>query len=377
MFRRLTRPTAVLMTVALACALGGGAMSARAAGQQPSSASFNLYFGDLHAHTSYSDGARGTTPDDAFSFAAAAGADFMATTDHQGSLTSAEWADTLAAAERNTSDDFVAMAAYEAWVVGIGEINMFNTPNWPKEPTGKGADKANSGHHGNRWLSLPATYDWLAGEPGAIGQWNHPTAYAGVSSENFAAFGDRTEARDQGMGLIEVFNDVVYELSYVLALDAGWHVMPSANSDTHKPNWISGSDVRTVLLADTLAPDALYEAMSAGRGYATIDKNLRVQFDVNGAVMGSVLDGSGSQFEIHVQVKDPDGDAGDAITQIDIVSDAGLVVGSLPVSGDSVDWTSTLTSDTAHYFYARISTASGPDGVPGPTAWTAPVWTGR
>ena len=233
MFGRLTRPAAVLLTVGLVFALGAGTTSAQAAGQRPSPAPYNLYFGDLHAHTSYSDGARGSTPDDAFSWATEKGADFMATTDHQGSLTSAEWADTLAAAQRHTSATFVAMAGYEAWVVGIGEINMFNTPNWPKEPTGKGADKANSGHHGNRWLSLPETYDWLAAQPGAVGQWNHPTAYAGVSSENFVGFADRTASRDEGMGLIEVFNDVVYESSYVLALDSGWHVMPAANSDTH------------------------------------------------------------------------------------------------------------------------------------------------
>jgi hypothetical protein len=377
MVGRLTRPTAVLLTVGLVFTLGAGTASAQAAGQPPSPALYNLYFGDLHAHTGYSDGARGSTPDDAFSGAATEGADFMATTDHQGSLTSAEWADTLAAAGRHTSPTFVAMAGYEAWVVGIGEINMFNTPNWPKEPTGKGADKANSGHHGNRWLSLPETYDWLAAQPGAVGQWNHPTAYAGVSSENFVGFADRTLSRDGGMGLIEVFNDVVYESSYVLALDAGWHVMPAANSDTHNPDWISGSEVRTVLLAPDLTPAALYGAMSAGRGYATVDRNLRVRFAVNGAVMGSVLDGSTQTFEIRVQVEDPDPGEADALTQVEIVSDGGVVVATLPAGGNEGEWSATLSSSTARYYYARVSTASGPDGLPGPTAWTAPVWTGR
>jgi hypothetical protein len=373
----LTRPAAVLLTAGLVCTLGAGTTSAQAAGQGPSPASYNLYFGDLHAHTSYSDGARGSTPDDAFSWAEEQGADFMATTDHQGSLTSAEWADTLAAAQRHTSPTFVAMAGYEAWVVGIGEINMFNTPDWPKEPTGKGADKANSGHHGNRWLTLPDTYDWLAAQPGAIGQWNHPTAYAGVSSENFVGFADQTASRDGGMGLIEIFNDIVYESSYVLALDSGWHVMPAANSDTHNPDWISGSEVRTVLLAPDLSAGALYAAMSAGRGYATLDRNLRVRFTVNGAVMGSVLDDATADFSVWVQVEDPDPGEADAITKVEIVSDGGEVVATLPASGNKGEWTTTLTSSTARYFYARVSTVSGPDDLPGPTAWTAPVWTGR
>ena len=117
------------------------------------------------------------------------------------------------------------------------------------------------------------------------------------------------------MGLIEVYNDVVYEASYVRALDAGWHVMPAANSDMHAPDWIAGSDVRTVLLAPELSADALYGAMRAGRGYATLDKNLGLRFAVNGEVMGSVLDGSTVTFDVVLQVEDPDTDAADAITR--------------------------------------------------------------
>ena len=366
---------AVVPTIIVALVMAVGAPSAQAAEPMPTG-EYQLYFGDLHAHTSYSDGARGTTPADAFAAAEVAGADFMATTDHQGSLTSAEWADTLAAANAHTSAAFVAMAGYEAWVTGIGEINVFNATSWPRYPTGKGADKANSGHHGNRWDSLPAFYDWLAGESGAVGQWNHPTAYAGVSSEDFVDYSYRTDARDGGMGLIEVYNDVVYESSYVKALDAGWHVMPAANSDTHAADWISGSDMRTVLLAPSLGPEELYGAMSAGRGYATLDKNLRVRFAVNGEVMGSVLGGSASEVAVWVQVEDPDEIAVDAITRVDIVSDNGLVVASLEASGSSLEWSTAVDATTASYFYARISTASGPDGLPGPTAWTAPVWTG-
>jgi hypothetical protein len=374
----------MLFAIVAAAALMAGPVSAQEP-VQGAPAALNLYFGDLHAHTSFSDGARGTRPADAYAAAKTAGADFMATTDHQGSLTSAEWATTLAdaaAANVEHASTFVAMPAYEAWVVGIGEINVFSTASWPKYPTGKGADKANSGHHGNRWLSLPEAYDWLAGE-GAVGQWNHPTAYAGKSSENFVDFADRTEARDQGMGMIEIFNDVVYESSYVRALDAGWHVMPTANSDTHNADWISGSDVRTVLLAPSLDAGALYEAMSLGRGYATVDKNLEVRFTVNDRVMGATLDQAPASVEARVQVDDPDASADDAVTKVEIVSDGGAVVATLDVAGGTVEWATklewatTVDSTSARYFYARISTASGPDGLPGPTAWTAPVWTGR
>ena len=136
------------------------------------------------------------------------------------------------------------------------------------------------------------------------------------------------------MGLIEVYNDVVTEASYVKALDAGWHVMPSANSDTHNADWISGSDVRTVLLAGSLTPADLYAAMRAQRGYATLDRNLGVRFSVNGGVMGSTLPGA-TAYSAEVKIWDPDalaGRASDAVTRVEIVSDGGAVVRSLALS---------------------------------------------
>ncbi len=341
---------------------------------------YNLYFGDLHTHTIYSDAWEGT-PWDAFAAAKAAGADFMAVTDHDcydNYLTPEEWADTLLAADYYTSDDFVAMAGYEHWMAGLGEINVYNTPNFPPK-INDAATAENPGNHYNRFDALQIFYDWLATQPGAIGQWNHPT----YVSSNFVNFDFWTEERDKGMGIVEVWNDDWFytESSYIMALDKGWHVMPAANSDTHSPNWISGYEMRTVLLAPSLTPADLYEAMSASRGYATLDKNLRIYYTLNGEVMGSTLSPM-TAYEVSVHIEDPDGDA---ITLVEIVSDGGEVVASLDVDSAVVDWTITLTSDTAHYFYVRVSTASSLSNVlaadafggEGVMAVTAPVWTGR
>lgn len=100
--------------------------------------SYNMYFGDLHTHTSYSDAWEGT-PWDAYQAAIDAGADYMAITDHASiwnaysglTLDSVEWADTLAAADHFTSKKFVAMPAYEAWLLGhLGEINVYNVEDF-------------------------------------------------------------------------------------------------------------------------------------------------------------------------------------------------------------------------------------------------------
>jgi hypothetical protein len=62
---------------------------------------------------------------------------------------------------------------------------------------------------------------------------------------------------------------------------------------------------------------------------------------------------------------------------VEIVSDGGAVVASKSFNSATVEWTTTLTSDSAQYFYVRVTTASNLSGEEGVTAWTAPVWTGR
>ena len=370
MFQRtLLVAVSMCMTVLIACPFAGsGAVSA---GKPQGVTAFNLYFGDLHTHTGYSDAYEDSTPWDAFKAAIDAGADYMAVTDHIAiwhgydawTMDSEEWADLLAAADHFTSKKFVAMAGYEAWLLGeCGEINVYNVRELPpKIPLGYRFDR------------LPTFYDWLAAQPGGVGQFNHPT-YVSRDFMNYAYY---TETRDVGMNIIEVYNDEYYERSYVMALDAGWHVMPAANSDTHYSDWISGHEMRTVLLAPSLTPSDLYAAMSACRGYATLDKNLRIQYTLNGAVMGSTLASTTSTFTAKIHIEDPDRVASDAITSVDIITDGGVVAASIPTSGTVVDLTITLTSATAHYYFVRVTTASDHTGAPGVTAWTAPVWTGR
>jgi hypothetical protein len=94
--------------------------------------------------------------------------------------------------------------------------------------------------------------------------------------------------------------------------------------------------------------------------------------------MGSVLSEGASEFEAVIHIEDDDGVATDAITLVEIVSDGGVVVASMQGDGTTVfDWSVTLDSYTASYYFLRVHTESGDMGLPGVTAWTAPVWTGR
>jgi hypothetical protein len=334
---------------------------------------YSLYFGDLHAHTSFSDGVG--TPYDAYASAIEGGADFMAVTDHHHLLSEGDWQLTNLIAEEFTTEDFVAIAGFEYFITGWGEINVFDYPE-------KNMGIWDHGYHGlPHQTALPSFYDTLSSEPGAVGLWVHPTwAY----SKEFDDFSYWTEPRDIGMGLCEVHNYGNWEYygwiddepSFQTALDAGWHVMPAATSDTHADNWIVGYECRTVLLAESLTRENLYGAMSACRGYATIDKNLRMSFELNGHIMGSTLSEPAFEYVAKIDLEDPDHVPTDDITLVEIVSDHGEVVATLDCSSTTVEWTVTLSKDDAHYFYVRVSTASNVPGEQGLTAWSAPIWTG-
>lgn len=106
---------------------------------------YNIYFGQMHSHTNYSDGAGSIT--DAYEHATEVHEttdtlDFLAVTDHSNSFDSAssdsvtitdgslseEWTEGKAYAEQYTTDEFVALFGYEmTWSNGLGHINTFNT----------------------------------------------------------------------------------------------------------------------------------------------------------------------------------------------------------------------------------------------------------
>ena len=339
---------------------------------------YNLYFGDLHSHTSYSDGTG--LPDDAYAMAKASGADFLAITDHYFPLKEVEWQATLESADRNTADgEFVGMAGYEYYLPGINELNIYGSENLaPMSGLTPGAY-----YQGDRMTDysyLPWLYDWIAQEPGAIGQWNHPSSYGCPLIWDFFQFDYCTAERDAGMGMIECYNWGYRDASYIKALDAGWHVMPTATEDDHYGDWISPLGIRTVLLAPSLTRDNLYEAMREGRGYATLDENLAIRFTVDGAVMGSDLATPGAvTYSASIEINDPDG-AGDEITFIEIVSVGNETVWSYaPMSSEFVNLDIELDGGSCpRYFFVRVSTASPLlKEAPGLTAWTAPVWTGN
>ena len=363
----------MMLGTAASALLGGVAL---VSGTEEATPVYNLYFGDLHSHTEYSDGEG--TPDEAYETAQAAGADFLAITDHHYKLLDWEWEDILRSADEHSTSSFAALTGYEYWLQGINELNIYGIPYIAPDPgLTPAAYYAGSRMTGGSFI--PWIYDWIAAQPGAVGQWNHPLSYGCPVCWDYYQFDFVTEERDRAMGMLEAYNWGYRDASYIKALNAGWHMMPTATEDDHTGVWISPLGIRTVLLAPSLAPEDLYEAMSAGRGYATLDDNLEIRFEVDGAVIGSILSSPGaSTYTASLQILDPDA-VGDEITLIELVSDNNVTVWSCaPNSNSFADFDIELSGEGApRYFFVRVTTASPLNGdVEGVTAWTAPVWTG-
>lgn len=151
--------------------------------------------------------------------------------------------------------------------------------------------------------------------------------------------------------------------SYVKALDAGWHVAPTCNQNNHHGAWGDANAARTVVLAEELTEESLYEAMGNRRVYATRDSDLSICYRLDGHIMGSIISRA-EDPEITVYLQDPS-DA--AIGKVEVLADGGIIIASRTV--ESTRETLTLSVPSGYgYYFLRITQ---PDGD---VAITAPVW---
>ena len=359
-------------------------------------ATFQRYFGQLHSHTQYSDGAGSL--ESALSYVKnlpdTANVDFVAFTDHSNyfdstsaanpegalydmSLASASsqqtwksYKDAVAAFNAENAGSMVAMAGFEmTWSGGPGHINTFNTP---------GIVSRNNSTLNNKTkdAGLQAYYKLLSQSEGAnaLSQFNHP----GTTFGNFIDFGYWDAVIDTRMYMVEVGNGEgqigaggyypSYE-QYIMALDKGWHVAPTNNQDNHKGRWGNANDARDVVLTDDFTEDGIYEAIRNRRMYATEDKNLELDYTVNGNMMGSIIDVP-EKLSFEVSFNDPD--RTDSIAKVELVANSGKVAYTWDSAADLAKGSVSVTLDPEYtYYFVRVTEGDGDLAV------TAPVWVGE
>ncbi|MGM9600910.1 MAG: CehA/McbA family metallohydrolase [Faecousia sp.] len=359
-------------------------------------AQYQLYFGQLHSHTTYSDGSGSLTSALEYvkNLPESANVDFVAFTDHSNYFDSKtainpeaalydrsqataaslalwdEYVGTILDFNASQSD-IVAIPGFEmTWSGGPGHINTFNTP---------GIVSRNNTTLNNKTgdAGMKAYYALLSNSElsDSISQFNHPGSTFGT----FSDFSYWDAVIDSRFRLVEVGNGEgqigaggyypSYEY-YTMALDKGWHVAPTNNQDNHKGKWGNANDARDVILTDDFTLEGIYQAIRDRRVYATEDKNLEIYYTVNGYQLGSIIEEVPEKLNIHVVVSDPD--SSDSISKVEVIVNSGKVAHTWSTASELAAGELSVELEPIYsYYYIKVTQGDGDLAV------TAPVWVGE
>ena len=164
-------------------------------------------------------------------------------------------------------------------------------------------------------------------------------------------------------------NDLRYESCYRRALSKGWHVGAFAGTELLS-GWGSADAPVAVLQLDPhqkLSRRAVTDTMLARRFYATRDRGLRLDFNADGAPMGSRLENAaGANVDLQLAI---DGDPSDLVVELIgsdgserqavIITESGIALAS---------WQGTTPAEGEAWYYARVFRNGAL------TAVTSPIW---
>ena len=358
-------------------------------------ADYQLYFGQLHSHTTYSDGSGSleTALEYIASLPKSANVQFVAFTDHSNYFdttsaanpadalndkslmtesSAALWAEYKDAVEKfnKSQSDIVALAGFEmTWSGGPGHINTFDSDGLVSRNNAELNNKS-----GDAGMKL---YYQTINKGNSLNQFNHP----GTTFGNFTDFSYWDEATDAHMFLVEVGNGEgqigqggyypSYE-QYIIALDKGWHVAPTNNQDNHKGRWGNANDARDVILTNDFTEQGIYDAIRALRVYATEDKNLQIYYTLNNMPMGTIFSEEETPEKLNINVTLYDPDSSDAVSKVEVVVDGGKTAYTWDKAEElsSGQLNAELEPEYSYYFI-RVTQKDGDLAV------TAPIWVGK
>ena len=362
-----------------------------------------VFFGNLHSHTSFSDGSG--TPAEAYGHARDdqdARLDFMALTEHNhaealgsdgiGIGTNAalyKGSDNnslISTASRMTQDGrFVALHGQEFSTISSGNhVNVFDIGEVITVQKGR----------------FDLLLDFLANNRDTSGQLavimlNHPKDTLEVEAKEYGRddFGDFSNWVKR-MGVQTRFIQIINgpgqspgdnqqsarpdEKAFLKYLNIGFKVAPTADQDNHHKNWGSATPARTAIVATSLTKTNVLDALRRRHVYATEDKNLSVIIKVNGRLCGDVISPIPTgHLAIRYQISDPDEPNAEYAIQVfrDAVGEGvAQMVSSISTeagggSGDIEDIA--IGVQPQYIFFKVIQFNEGGDEE---HVWTAPVW---
>lgn len=314
---------------------------------------FNIYWANLHSHTSLSDG-QGTV-DEAYRYARdSANIDVLAITDHTHYLTENGYLYTRNVANQFTENGrFVAIAGQEfGSLSAFGHFSVFEANSlYPYSVNG-----------------LVLFYNWI-NENKVLAQFNHPRT-GDFNSLEYNRNGDNYATMFEivnGSGTYTPY----YEELYILALNNGWHIAPVANQDNHRKKWGNATTTQgqiplTGIWADTLTKEKILEAMEKKRLYAVEvkpanDRMYLRDFSIGTTKMGDMYYTTDKNVSIKIHIE--------AINNFSniIIYKNSIIYKDSVFNTNVINWSFNDTITNGYYFIKGIQ-------QDGDRFWTAPIW---
>jgi predicted metal-dependent phosphoesterase TrpH len=331
----------------------------------------NVYFGNIHSHTIYSDANEGM-PEETLTWARdTVKYDFYAITDHselftipltnftgfppepnpnmQPALT--KWDDIGAKVDEfNKDGSFVAIRGFEWTSEEYGHINIFGTDtyttSYPSMPVIGTTDWS---------MDLDTLYTWID-EHNAFAQYNHPCDAEGSGAQNLGNFtydqrvGDNFFAMETGNADLGN-NDEYYYNYYHILLDNGWKMAPTNNLDNHHFNYTSH---RTAVICNNITRNEIIDGLKAMRVYSTDDPNMEILFSNGANWMGSTVNQTANFAVFTVVVLDDEN-----ITKLELIGNGGEIIAEKTFAAGQdcrfVSWMPIVNVTGSGYFFLKVT----------------------
>jgi trimeric autotransporter adhesin len=359
-------------------------------------AQYNHYYGSLHSHTGFSDGNKDSltslvsTPAQNFNYVKNSyHTDFWGISDHNhfqaGMRSKNDYNTGIAAANTaNVDGTFVTLYGMEWGVIsGGGHIITYGVDSlvgWDKE-----ADNITNDYDIYCAKNDYASY-WniLNARPNSFSTFAHPangdygniagTAYNGLVDN--IAYGSVIRSGSASSSTTNYTDNTpatTYEPYWKTLLAKGYRLAPTMDADNHYTNLGRHNMCRTVVLANSLTKANVIDAYKNMRFYATEDWNTKIDFAINGNVMGQQFT---TAINSSITVTATDQDVTDVFSRIQIwygVPGSGVAATMLTqnTGSSALSFTHTTTVGNNYYYYAKIAQTDGD------TMWTAPIWVTR
>jgi hypothetical protein len=356
------------------------------------SSSYQYFFGNFHSHTGYSDGNKDgncPTPTEAYNFAkTAVGMNFLGVSEHNhvaagGALSTYQDGVTKATQFNQSNNDFLALFGME-WgtISGGGHVLVYGDglndllgwdPNEysvyvPKSDylSSTGLFKTINDYSGNSGLAILAhpnstDYESLASLPYNA---TIDDAIVGVALETGPAFSTNTTYSDPG-------SSMAFLSYYRKLLSIGYRVGPVIDHDNHYTTFGKTTYSRTAVIATSLTRNSIIQALRSMRFYATQDYDTKVDFKINGRMMGAeFVDRFAPVLYVNLTDATNTSDLNNAIIKVmSGVPGSSVVATQLTsITGATLTFTNTAQLDnTIQYYYLDITIGTK-------RIITSPIW---